>query len=211
MDKKNYSKEYKTFLHDYFTGNSMIRGRREEDTSVWKKLKGEELEKAKLKIIKNLTTFDESYIRAAGIFRDQRAIKPLQEIAKECINIHIKLCAAKTLFNWVGFDGYLALLTKYFDKASNFTKTDLAFWIQGLDREMALFFFWKAMNDSDSFVRYCSYEALEMYFGVWEIRKDGFHIKYFTDEEVYQDKALFKARQAELKERIKEWVKTKSI
>lgn len=204
-----HSKEYETFLHDYFTGSSMIRGRREEDTSVWDKLKVDELESAKLKIIEGLHTFDESYIRAAGIFKDDRAIKPLKTIATDGPNIHIRLYAAKTLYNWVGFENYIEKLENAFDEAEQFTKTDLSFWINGLDEETALKFFWKAMNDKDSFVRYCSYGALEAYYGIWKFRNDGSEIKYYTDEEVYQDKDLFQQRQAELKEEIKKWKKTK--
>jgi len=207
QNKSGHSKDFETFLHDYFTGHGMIRGRREEDTSVWEKLKGDELESAKLKIIESLDTFDESYIRAAGIFKDDRAIKPLKEIAKKGPNIHIKLYAAKTLYNWVGFENYDEMLDNAFDEAGQFTKTDLSFWINGLDEETALKFFWKAMNDPDSFVRYCSYGALEHYYGIWKFRNDGFEIKYYTDEEVYQDKELFQQRQAELKEKIKKWKK----
>ncbi|XOV68282.1 MAG: HEAT repeat domain-containing protein [Fluviicola sp.] len=203
--KMGHSKVYETFLHDYFTGHSMIRGRREEDTSVWDKLKGGELEAAKLKIIDNLDTYDESYIRAAGIFRDARAIEPLKEIADKGPNLHLRLYAAKTLHDWVGFDNYVEMLETAFDKAKQFTKTDLAYWIHGLDEEIALKFFWKAMNDADSFVRYCAYGALEHYYGIGKFRKDGFHIKYYTDEEVYQNKELFEQRQAELKEEIKSW------
>ena len=204
---KGHSEHYQTFLHDYFTGPNMIRGRREEDVTVWDKLKGEELELAKQKIMDNLDSCDESYIRAAGIFKDERAIPILKQIAENGSNIHIQLYAAKTLYNWVGFEGFEVKLDKAFTKASQFTKTDLACWSQGLEEETALKLFWKAMNDPDSFVRFCSYEALEQYYGIWEFRKDGFEIKYFTDQEVYENKELFNERQAELREKIKTWKK----
>lgn len=55
------------------------------------------------------------------------------------------------------------------------------------------------MNDKDNFVRFCSYGALENYYGIRKIRTDGFEIKYFTDEEVYMNKKLFHERQGKLK------------
>jgi hypothetical protein len=206
----NHTKEYETFLHDYFTGHGMIRFRGEEDSSVWTKLEGKELETAKLKIIDSLDTYDESYIRAVGIFKDERAIESLKKIVEKAPESRTRLYAAKTLYDWKGFDKYLLMLNNEFDNFSSSSKIDLAFWIRGIDENNALKFFWKTMNDSNGYVRYCSYEALEKYYGIWKFRNDGgVKINYYTNEEIYQDKELFKKRQTELKEIINNWKKTK--
>ena len=105
----------------------------------------------------------------------------------------------------MGYDKYFEKLDAVFNSDNQYSKTSLSYWINGLDEEKALKYFWMAMNDSDSFVRYSAFGSLEYYYGIWEFRKDNSEIKYFTDDEVYQDKELFQKRQRELKEKIKEW------
>ena len=205
---ENHSKDYKKFLYDYFTGPPMIRARGEEDTSVWEKLKGEELENAKQKILDELPSNQVCYMRAASIFRDERAIEKLKQTSVHGDNVHSRAYAAKILFDWIGYDDYFKRLDDVFESDDQWSKTSLGLWIKGLKEEDALKYFWKAMNDKDSFVRFCSYEALEFYYGIRMKRTDGFSIKYFTDEEVYQDKKLFEERQAELKEKIEGWKKS---
>lgn len=204
---ENYSEDYEKFIYDYFTGPPMIRARGEEDTSVWEKLKGDELEKAKQKILDELPSNQVCYMRAASIFRDERAIDKLKQISEDGDNVHSRAYAAKILFDWIGYEDYFKRLNEVFESDDQWSKTNLGFWIHGLNEEAALKYFWKAMNDKDSFVRFCSYEAIEFYYGIRKKRTDGFSIKYFTDEEVYQDKKLFEERQAELKKIIESWRK----
>ena len=199
------SKDFQTFMNDYFTGHSMIRARGEEDTTVWARLKGEELEIAKQKILDELPSDEEYLMRAVAQFRDKRAIPKLEWTAENGKSEHSRCYAAKVLFDWVGYDNYFYKLDKVFESDNQWSKTNLGYWISGLKEEHALKYFWTAMNDSDSFVRFCSFSALENYYGIRKIRKDGFEIKYFTDDEVYQDKELFGKRKTELKEKIQEW------
>lgn len=69
------SDDFKKFEYNYFTGPWMIRARHEEDTTVWNKLKGEELEKAKQMILDALPSDRTCYMFAASITRDERAIE----------------------------------------------------------------------------------------------------------------------------------------
>lgn len=202
---KNKSKDFQTFMNDYFTGHPMIRTRVEEDTTVWNRLKGEELEIAKQKILDELPSDQEYLMRAVAQFKDERAIPKLEWTAENGRSEHSRCYAAKILYDWIGYDSYFEKLDEVFRSENQWSKTSLGFWINGLDEEDALRCFWTAMNDPDSFVRYCAYEALEKYFGVWKYRKDGGEIKYFTDDEVYDDNTLYQKRQSELKDKIKKW------
>lgn len=202
---KTESKDFQTFMNDYFTGHSMIRARGEEDIAVWSRLKGEELEIAKQKILDELPSDQEYLMRAVAQFRDERAIPKLEWTAENGKTEHSRCYAAKILLDWIGYDKYFEKLDQVFKSGSQWSKTSLGYWISGLKEEDALKYFWTAMNDSDSFVRYCSYGALENYYGVWKFRNDGSEIKYFTDDEVYKNKELFQQRQAELKEKIEKW------
>ena len=202
---KTESKDFQTFMNDYFTGHPMIRSRGEEDTTVWSRLKGEELEVAKQKILDELPSDQEYLMRAVAQFRDKRAIPKLEWTAENGKSEHSRCYAAKVLFDWVGYDNYFDKLDEVFKSDNQWSKTSLGYWISGLKDGNALKYFWTAMNDPDSFVRYCSYGALERYYKVWKQRNDGSEIKYFTDDEVYQDKELFGKRKAELKEKIQEW------
>ena len=202
---KTESKDFQTFMNDYFTGHSMIRARGEEDTSVWSRLKGEEFEIAKQKILDELPSDQEYLMRAVAQFRDKRAIPKLEWTAEKGKTEHSRCYAAKILFDWIGYDKYFEKLDQVFNSDNQWSKTSLGYWINGLKEEDALKYFWTAMNDSDSFVRYSSYGALENYYGVWKFRKDGSEIKYFTDDEVYQDEELFEERKVELKQKIVKW------
>lgn len=205
--KKNQtqSKDFQTFMHDYFTGHSMIRTRGEEDTTVWNRLKEEELKIAKQKILDELPSDYEYLMRAVAQFRDERAIPKLEWTAENGANEHSRCYAAKVLFDWVGYHAYFDRLDEVFKSGSQWSKINLDYWIKGLKEEDALKYFWTAMNDPDSFVRYRSYRALENYYGVRQFRKDGSEIKYFTDNSVFQDKILFEKRKAELKRKIERW------
>ncbi len=166
----NNSKDFEIFLHDYFIGSAMIRGRGEEDSSVWGRLKGDELEKAKQMILDVLPSNQECYMRAASIFKDERAIEKLTFTADKADDMHARAYAAKILFDWKGYADYERRLDEVFASKNQWSKTSLDYWISGLSEDLALKYFWKAMNDADSFVRYCSYEALERYYGVWKFR-----------------------------------------
>lgn len=202
---EDHSEDYEKFLYDYFTGPQMIRGRGEEDTNVWNRLKGEELDKAIQKVLDVLPSNEECYMRAASIFKDQRAIEKLKQTADTGKDIHARAFAAKILYDWVGYDKYFQRLDDVFNSNNQWSKTSLHFWIKGLKEEDALKYFWKAMNDPDDFVRFCSYGSIEYYFGIKKFRNDGSEILYFTEQKVFENKELFNSRQEELKLKIQEW------
>ncbi len=108
------SNHFKMFLEQYVTGDTYIRGRREEDTTIWSKLKGDELEIAKQIILDELKSYilDESYIRAVGFFKDSRAIPILKNIIKNAPDRFVweKLLSAKILYEWIGYDEYISML-----------------------------------------------------------------------------------------------------
>lgn len=105
------SEDFKYFLRQYVTGSAWGRSRGEEDTKVWDKLKGDELEVAKNIIISELDIVqDVSYIHSVHYFRDPRAIPVLKRIIDNATSVDIKLIAAKVLYDWVGYDDYLGML-----------------------------------------------------------------------------------------------------
>lgn len=101
----NNSEDFKTFQNDYFTGHPMIRARGEEDSTVWERLKGEELEKAK-QMIDVLPSNQECYLRAVSIFKDERAIDKLKQLADNGKDIHSRAYSAKILYDWIGYEDY---------------------------------------------------------------------------------------------------------
>ena len=209
------SKDFRQFLYEYFTGSDMICGRVEEDTTVWERLKGEELETAKQMILDNLA-YDTAYMRAIDVFRDERGIPLLENIAVTKTNRHYyyeRLYAAKILYDWVGYEPYIEMLAAMLPKSSNYSKTSLDMWIHGLDENLAVHYILLMMRDEDSFVRWCAYGAFKRYFklgddlldrplSVKEQRKRYEENKYYTDDDVYADKELFEARFMELEARI---------
>ena len=110
---QNPSAHYKQFVKDYIVDRAIIAGRGEEDTSIWDKLFGEELDLAKQFILEHLKENPQlPYIRAAGVFRDSRAI-PILEHAIETLPDRFwieKLYSAKVLHDWVGYKNYMYLL-----------------------------------------------------------------------------------------------------
>ena len=111
----NPSNTFRIFLNDYVTGNPWIRSRGDEDIKVWDNLDGIELETAKQIIIDELNiVLDASYIRAVGIFRDERAIPLLKEIIDLYPQKYIgeKMLAAKVLYDWIGYEEYVPMLEK---------------------------------------------------------------------------------------------------
>lgn len=105
------SEDFAYFLRQYVAGSPWARSRGEVDTTVWKKLKGDELEVAKNIILSELDhVLDDSYIRSIGYFRDPKAIPTLKRIIDNTSSIGIKLIAAKVLYDWIGYDDYLGML-----------------------------------------------------------------------------------------------------
>ncbi len=163
---------------------------------------------AKQKIIEELPSDQEYFMRAVAQFRDERALPMLTWTAEKGRTEHSRCYAAKVLYDWVGYDQYFERLEDVLKYGSQWSKINLDYWISGLDEENALKYFWRAMNDSDGFVRFCAYNALQKYYGVWRFRNDGgAEERYFTGEAVYDNKELFETRKAELKNRIEEWKK----
>ena len=179
----------------------MIRWRGEEDGTVWVRLKGSEREIAIQMILDNLG-HDSAYIRAIGWFKDERAITMLEKLVdtlpkKYCYE---KLLAARTLFDWVGYGKYLNILAEVLPTSCEYTKTSLNTWIYKLDKTTACCYIFMLMEDKSSFVRWCAYGALLDYFNLGEQKYDD--TKYYTDDSVYADKALFQERLSSLKEKI---------
>ena len=209
------SKDFRQFLYEYFTGSNMIRGRVEEDTTVWERLKGEELETAKQMILDNLG-YDTAYMRAICVFRDERGIPLLENIAVTPTDRHsyfARLYAAKVLYDWVGYEPYIEMLAAMLPKSGNYAKTLLDMWTYGLDEDLAVHYILLMLRDEDSFVRWCAYGTFKRYFklgddlldrpqSVKEQRELYEENKYYTGEDVYSDKELFETRYKELEARI---------
>ncbi len=203
----NPSKDFQDFMTNYFTGHPMLRGRGEEDITVWERLKDDELVTAKDLIIDELDkTTETAYMRAAGIFRDKRAIKKLKRIVRKVTAkryCYERLYAAKVLFDWVGYSKYLKLLDDTLHIGGQWTKINLDYWIKGLNRTDALKYVFLLLRDDDSFVRWNAYGALKNYFnkGGQEFEET----KYYTGDEVYVNDKLFEDRLEELKHKIQSW------
>jgi len=121
---KNISNDFKKFLQDYVIGDTFIRGRGEEDVTVWKKLKGDELEAAKNIIINELNIIpDTSYIRAVGYFRDERAIPVLEKMIANLPEEYLfeKLEVGKVLYEWKVCEKYLYMLEKACEESKGST------------------------------------------------------------------------------------------
>lgn len=193
--------DFNQFLNDYFTGHPMIRGRHEEDTTVWDRLKGKEYEVAKQMILDNLG-HDYAYIFAICIFKDERGIPLLKNLIdtlddKFCFE---KLAAAKGLYDWIGYEKYLDLLERILPKSGEYTKTTLDFWINGIDKNLAMHYIFLMLQDESSFVRWCAYGTLLRYYKLGEQKYE--ETKYYTADEVYSNKMLLAQRLRELKEKV---------
>ena len=211
------SKDFLQFLHEYFTGNPMIRGRGEEDISVWKRLSGDELEIAKQMILDNLG-YDSAYIRAIGIFKDKRGILLLENLIETHHEDRFdfeRLLAARILYDWVGYTPYLKLLEDLLPNSSSWTKTNLDLWINGIDKALAKHYIFLMLRDQDSFVRWCTYDTFKRYFNLgvvelWDHSKLNIQEqqkiykenKYYTGDDIYSDKELFETRLKELEVKI---------
>ncbi|MCL2148155.1 MAG: hypothetical protein FWH47_02335 [Methanomassiliicoccaceae archaeon] len=209
------SGDFLQFLHDYFTGDPVIRWRVEEDIGVWERMKGEELEAAKRLIIDNLGV-DPAYMRAIAVFRDERGIPLLEGIARLPAargNEYVRLYAAKILYEWVGYEPYPRMLEATLPKGGSPTKTHLDMWVHGIDDALAARCVVSMLRDRDGFVRWCAYCTAKRRFGIRDgpgrrgddaQDMDYNENMYYTDDSVYSDKALFEARLKELEARIYE-------
>lgn len=214
---RNPSEDFSRFLSDYFTGHPMIRGRGEEDMSVWERLSGEELETAKQMILENLG-HDSAYIRAVGIFRDDRGIPLLENLVETLLDDRFnyeRLFAAKVLYNWIGYAPYVKLLESILPNGDEWIKTQLVYWIDGIDKSLATHYIFLILRDESSFVRWCTYDTYKQFFnlggielhvqmslGLEEQKKIYDENKYYTGDDVYSDKELFESRMRELEDKI---------
>jgi len=144
---QNQSDDFKRFLHQYVTGSAWIRSRGEEDVTVWKKLKGDELEVAKNIIISELSIIpDDSYIRAVGYFRDPKAIPILKGIIETLPEEYLgeKLEAGKVLYDWIGYEKYLSMLENAYkhSKGSSlkYLKVSIGEFTSGFDADKKEYF-----------------------------------------------------------------------
>jgi hypothetical protein len=195
------SNDFNKFLNDYFIGHPMIRGRHEEDTTVWDRLKDKEYDIAKQMILDNLG-HDYAYIFAICIFRDERGIPLLKNLIntlddKFCFE---KLSAAKGLYDWIGYENYVDLLKRVLPKSGEYTKATLDLWINGIDSNLAIHYIFLMLQDESSFVRWCAYGTLLRYYKLGEQKYE--ETKYYTADDVYLNKLLFTQRMKELKEKI---------
>ena len=196
----------------------MIRGRGEEDCSVWARLTGDELEIAKQMIFENLG-HDSAYIRAIGTFRDNRGIPLLENLIETYLDdrfVYERLYAAKTLYDWTGYPPYLALLEAILPIGGNWTKTQLDYWINGIDEALVSRYIFMMLRDEDQFVRWCAYDTYKRYFnlGVVELHERmGLGVdeqkalyeenKHYTGDDVYSNPVLFESRIKELENKAK--------
>ncbi|MGI5880503.1 MAG: hypothetical protein ACOX6L_07915 [Syntrophomonadaceae bacterium] len=197
----NPTEDFESFLSDYFTGNPIIRMRLEEDYTVWNRLKGKELQVAKQMILENLG-HDTAYIRAIGIFRDERGIPLLKRLAETLDNRYCyeKLYSAKVLYDWIGYKEYFDYLEKLLPDGGEYTKTELRYWIRGTPKGIACKYIFMMLEDPNRFVRFCAYGALTDYFGLG--KQEYEETKYYTSDEVYANKRILHKRLQQLKERI---------
>lgn len=195
------STTFQDFLSDYFTGHPMIRGRGEEDRTVWIRLEGQELDIAIQMVLDHLG-HDTAYIRAVGIFRDERAIPMLEKLVETLPRnfCYEKLLAARTLYDWTGFEKYPEVLADVLPDSGEYTKISLNEWLPGLEKETATNYIFMMLQDKSSFVRWYAYGSLINFFNLGEQRYE--ETKYYTDDIVYLDKTLFQKRLSSLKERI---------
>ena len=195
------SEAFQLFLKDYFTGNPMIRGRGEEDQTVWAKLDGKEREVAVQMILDNFG-HDSAYIRAAGLFKDVRALPMLKNLIEELPETHNyeKLLAARVLYDWKNDEDYLSVLSQILPDSSDYIKINLKMWVDGLDRETAVHYIFMMLYDKSSFVRWCAYGTLLYYIKLGNQQYDD--TKYYTSNDVYADSELFKKRIQELRDKI---------
>lgn len=195
------TKAFEDFLTDYFTGSPMIRGRGEENQTVWIVLEGLELEVA-IQMVLDYLGHDAAYIRATGIFHDERAIPMLTNLVETLPKTfcYEKLLAARTLYDWIGFEKYHAVLADVLPNSGEYTKVNLKEWITGIDKETAVNYIFLLLQDESSFVRWCAYGALLDYFNLGEQKYE--ETKYYTDDKVFLETPLFQERLRSLKERI---------
>ncbi|WP_256761277.1 hypothetical protein [Cohnella sp. WQ 127256] len=194
----NRSDDFNSFMYNYFTGPIAIRGRREEDTGVWSRLEGIEYEVAKQMILDNLSTGDAAYITAVSIFKDERAIPILENlvVAFPQQSYYARTLTAKILYEWIGFEDYFTILDDSLLYGGQYTKTEILYWIHGIQKEKAMDYIFRMLNDNDSFVRWCAYGAMKKYLNLGEQEYE--ETKYYTSDEVYENKELFNKRLNEL-------------
>ena len=140
-DKRNSIKhpteDFKLFLYDYFD-ETMIGGRREEDSSILMRLTGQEKEAAEQLILDNLGTKAEWLIRAAGNMKIKSAIPILQNIFNTTTDLHTRMYIAKTLNDWIGFPDFVKILDHTMDNGNDFSKHDIVYYAIKLEKQDAL-------------------------------------------------------------------------
>lgn len=198
------SEDFEQFLYQYFD-ETMIGGRREEDSSILTRLAGNEKDVAEQLILDNLDTNAEWLIRAAGNMKIKAAIPVLQSIFNQTSDLHTKTYIAKTLNDWIGFPDYVQVLDYTMDNGDSFSKHDIVYYAIKLDKQDALRLIFKGLHDKDDFVRWLSFDALTQYRKIPELTFE--QKKYYTGDEVYQDKNLFEQRLAILRLEVEQEIK----
>lgn len=198
---KHPTEDFRQFLLQYFD-ETMYGARREEDSSILRRLIGQEKEVAEQLILDNLNTKAEWLIRAAGNMKIKSAIPILHDIFNTTTDLHIRMYIGKTLNDWVGFPDFVELLDYTMDNGSDFSKHDIVYFAIKLDKQDALRLIFKGLRDKDSFVRWLAYDALTHYRGIPEQTFE--QKKFYTGEEVYNDKTIFEQRLKTLRREVEQ-------
>ena len=200
---ENPSEAFQTFIEHYFTGHPMILSRREEDYTVWEKMKKEELKIASQMILDNLG-HNSGYIRAVGMFRDERAIPMLENLVDTLLDensCYERLLAAKVLFDWTGYAKYLDVLAEVLPNGETYLTFELLYWITGIDKKLANHYIFMMIENKSSFERWRAYETLLLCNRAIAGQFNE-SANYYIDYTVYNNKPLFRERLNELKRKF---------
>jgi hypothetical protein len=196
---ENPSKDFQDFLKQYF--DEPIYGlRKEQDVGILKRLTGLEKEVADQLVLTNLDTDAEWLIEAVSGLKINAAISFLKKKYESTSKLGTKLTIAKSLNDWIGFDGYIDILHKVMDSDKSFYKQDVVFYAIALDRQNALAIIFKGLSDKDEFTRWISFKALTLYLKKAEPTYE--QNKYLTDETIYKNKPLFDERLRQLRAEV---------
>ena len=137
--------------------------RKEQDWSILKRLNGLEKQVADNLVLANLDTNAEWLIEAASGLKIDAAIPILKDKYKKANELATKLTIAKSLYDWIGFEGYIDILNQVMDSDKSFYKQDVVFYAIALDKQNAIAIIFKGLSDKDDFTRWIAFKALSIY------------------------------------------------
>src|ERR1017187_883686 len=133
----NPSKDFRYFLTQYFD-DPMYGLRKEQDSGILKRLTGLEKQVAGELVLANLGTNAEWLIEAAIGLKVDAAIPILKHKYENAKELGTKLTIAKSLYDWIGFEGYIDILQQVMDSDKSFYKQDVVFYALALDKQNAI-------------------------------------------------------------------------